>query len=117
MEKNEKTTVFQRIYAYFSLHKSKSMYITISQSDECITVPWLLAILCLLVFDIPSWILGVLLILLLVFDLDLSITDAKKNEKSSSPNTTLKKSENKSNSKINDKIKVDEDGFCEIIIN
>lgn len=117
MKKHEKNTVFQKIYSYFSLHKSKTMYLTLGQGDESITVPWLLAVVCLLVFDIPSWVLGVLLILLLMFDLDLTIVDTKKIEKNTSKNTTVKKTDDNLNKKMQDNIKVDDDGFYEIVIN
>lgn len=117
MEKNEPDNIFQRLYSYISGHKSKTMYITIGKSNESITVPWLLAVLCLLVFDIPSWVLGVLLILLVAFDLDLNIKDSDRSEKSRTKKTAVKKTDQNKAKKQSSRINVDDEGFCEIIIN
>ncbi len=113
-EKIENKNFFKEIYAYIAGEKSKTLYIS-SEGENIIPVPLILGILFLLVFDIPSLVIAVLLLLLIVFNLDLSVSDTYKSDKLKS--STVKASEYKSEKKeIKNKIKKDSDGYCEITI-
>ncbi len=74
MEKanDPKEGIIKKIYSYIAGEHSKTMYIS-SGEEQIISFPWLLAVLFLIVFDVPSWTIGALLICLVVFDLDLNV--------------------------------------------
>lgn len=84
-------------------------------SEEVVRFPVVLAVFMLLVFDIPSWVIGSLLLILIIFDMDIDIS--KTVRKDPIRKATVKAAEYKRKQTDPDqKITVDRDGFNEIII-
>ena len=70
---------FQTLKDVFVGDKSKVMYI--KNDDEIVmSFPWLFIVLFLVVFDVPSLLVGILLFLLVIFNLDFHIETKKKKD-------------------------------------
>lgn len=113
-KKIEDRNFFEKIYSYIAGDRSKTIYIT-SEGERIISVPWAFGVLFLLIFDIPSWVISVLLLLLVIFDLEMNVSATYRSDKLK--RNTVKASDYKKEKKeTKSKITKDKDGFCEILI-
>ena len=74
MAKKQQTPLYpvKWLYDHIMGEKSKTMYIS-SDGERVMSFPWMLAVLFLTVFDVPSWVIGCLLLCLIIFDRDLNV--------------------------------------------
>lgn len=113
-KKFEDRKFFEKIYSYIAGERSKTISIT-SNGERVISVPWAFGVLFLLIFDIPSWVISVLLLLLVVFDLEMTVSGTYRSDKLKK--ATVKTSEYKKEKKeTKSKITKDKDGYYEILI-
>ena len=77
MEKDNtaKNSALSRAYSMVLGDQSRILHIK-SDGEELISAPLMLVVLLLFVFDIPSWVIGTLLLILAIFDMDI-LTDAR----------------------------------------
>ncbi|MBO4359535.1 MAG: hypothetical protein J5822_01525 [Eubacteriaceae bacterium] len=114
MEKDNatKSSTLSRVYSMVLGDQSRILHIK-SDGEELISAPLMLVVLLLFVFDIPSWVIGTLLLILALFEMDI-VTDAKK-ARSPLSRATVSVSEYKSRMPEN-AVKTDKEGYSEIII-
>lgn len=101
-----------RLYSMILGDHSRILHVK-SDGEELIAAPLMLVVLLLFVFDIPSWVIGTLLLILALFDMDI-VTDAKKADDRLSK-ATVSVSEYKSRMPET-AVRTDREGYSEIII-
>lgn len=111
----DKENIISRVASYFVGARSKVMYIS-SNDETIISFPWLFAVLFLLVFDVPSWIIALLLICLIVFNLDLNVASQSKRDAFSEATVTAD-DYNREKKQNHYNITTDSEGFSEMVIN
>ncbi len=109
-----KKSIISRVSSYIIGDRSKVMYISVND-DAIISFPWLFPVLFLLVFDVPSWIIALLLICLIVFNLDLNVASRTKRDmfEDATVKADIYNSEKKHK---NVTVKTDGDGFSQIVV-
>ena len=101
-----------RLYSIVVGDESRILHVT-SGGEDLISAPLMLAAALLIVFDIPSWVIGCLLLILVLFDMDINTAVRKKKDRLE--RSTVKREEYRS--RIPERsIVTDRDGYSEIII-
>lgn len=114
MEKDNtaKNSALSRAYSMVLGDQSRILHIK-SEGEELISAPLMLVVLLLFVFDIPSWVIGTLLLILAIFDMDI-LTDARGSRDRLSK-ATVSVTEYKSRMPET-AVSTDKEGYSEIII-
>ena len=96
--------------------RSKKIFL-IDKGEKIIEFPLMIFSLVLMLFDVPSWIIGALLILTLLFNIDIEVRRSKKKDKDIVVDNSKVQSDEKVEPKIqNYLIEEDIDGYNQITI-
>lgn len=112
--RTRKDNFLNKINDYLFGGRAKVMYIK-SGDERIMSFPWLIAILFLLVFDVPSWVIAILLLFLIIFDLDLSVESRVKKDEMSEATVKVEKYREKKTDRRRSDVTV-KDGYYEFRI-
>ena len=116
----EETHYTNKMDGFISKHitgeGSKKIFLT-DKGERIIEFPLVMFIFVLILFDVPSWILGVLLLLTLILNIDITVRRTKKKDKTIVVDNSKVQDDEKVEPKIqNYLIEEDKDGYNQITI-
>lgn len=105
---------FDSVSGLFFNETGKTMIINDSKGNEIISLSWIIPVLFLLLADVPSWVIALLMIVMLLFNLDFRFET--KNKKDIIKETTIDLAAYKETKLTVGDLIVDKDGYYEITV-